>query len=71
MDAAYAGAVARELVEWAEVRGQVGRVDEEIAVYEEVGRLFGDAAEPEVRAVVATALANKEEALGKPTLAAY
>jgi tetratricopeptide (TPR) repeat protein len=45
--------------------GELGRLEEEIAVQEDIGRRYGEATEPGLRVAVARALVNKGWALGE------
>jgi hypothetical protein len=54
--------VARALVSKGVVLGQLKRHEEEITVYDEVVRRFGEATEPGLREQVRRARANKQSA---------
>lgn len=58
-DAESRAKIARALVRKGVTLGQLNRSEEAIAVFDEVARRFGEAAEPALRAVVAGALINK------------
>ena len=69
--AAWTSSAAGRL--WPFVPGQLGRSEEEIAIYDDVVKRYGEAAEPALREQVARALFGKGLgllALGKPERAA-
>ena len=63
-EAALRELVARALVKKGVRLGRLNQCQEEIAVYDEVVRRFGEAAEPALRKLVARALFNKGVSLG-------
>jgi tetratricopeptide (TPR) repeat protein len=64
-DAESRAMVARALVNKGVTLGKLNRSEEEIAVYDEVLRRFGEATEPALCELVATALFNKGVTLGE------